>query len=353
MKRIVLLAPAAVPPLTEGRKKFVVDLAAALRAVDVDVVLLDGAPGTSPARMMFRALRRLRGLLAGQSRIDAVAVFPFGTFRGFRGHINGWFLREARRLCAAAQVPQIPVIYSCAGLSVEQLGLRFGPALAIGRDGRCIDRMHLGIPHSTTVWQPSSSGLKRLLFLCGYQKAAASELRDVLRERGLADLLAAGDDLAAAGMRLTIAIPFLRDVRLRESLRALAERLCPALEIDLVSEVDPAVAFATHDAFVFPYRTEHSVFIPTSLLEAMSSGIPVIAADHAMYRDLTMGPDGPRCALHRIADPNHLAQAAREMQLDYGAAITRARATSEEVRAQWTLDRAAAELLSAITSRQG
>jgi glycosyltransferase involved in cell wall biosynthesis len=352
VKRLVLLAPAAVPPLTEGRKKFVIDLTAALRAAAVDVVLLDGMPAASPATMMLHALRQLRGRLAGGASIDAVAVFPFGAFRGVRGQINAWFLRQAKRLCASAQVPQMPVIYSCAGLDIEQLGARFGPALAVGRAGRGIERMHLGIRHSTGVWQPGGSGLQRLLFLCGYQKATASQLRDVLHERGLADLLAAGNDLAAAGMRLTIAIPFLRDARLHKQLRSLATRQCPALEIDMVDEIDPAVAFTTHDAFVFPYRTEHSVFIPTSLLEAMSCGIPVIAADHAMYRDLTIGADGPRCQLHRIGDARHLAQTARAMQLDYGAAIDKARVASAQVRAQWTLDRAAGELLTALTLQQ-
>jgi glycosyltransferase involved in cell wall biosynthesis len=174
-------------------------------------------------------------------------------------------------------------------------------------------------------------------------------LHNVLYERGLADLLDAGGDLASNDIRLTVAIPFLRDSHMRERLRIEIACRCPTLRVEMLDEVDPYTLFQRHDAFIFPYRREHSVFVPTSLLEAMSIGIPVIAADHAMYRGLTFAEAGPRCGLHPVGDPVALANVVRTVQLDYDAALVRARAASSQIRQEWTVERAVNELLSAIS----
>jgi Glycosyl transferases group 1 len=351
VKRVVLLAPGATPPLTEGRKKFVVDLAQALQAKGIQVRVLDGSPASSIAIMVWRSLHQLRVLLRSSEPIDGVAVFPFGTFGGLRGRVNTWFLRQARNLCVQAGVAQIPVFYSCAGLSLASVGASFGPALAVGCAAQGVAPIHLGIRHPDRVWRPTESGLTRLLFLCGYQHPTQRALGDVLNERGLADLLDSGDELAQANIRLTVAIPFLRDMRIRQNLLAQSARRCPKLKIDMLDEVDPGALFMSHDAFVFPYRSEHAVFTPTSMLEAMSIGIPLIAADHAMYRGLTNAEDGPRCALHKVGDARDLARVAIEMQRGYDLAVRTAQAASIQVRAQWRLEIAADDLLRALTLR--
>lgn len=348
MKRIVLLAPAVQPPLTEGRKKFVVDLADTLREAGADVVLLNGAPARSTPGMIWDALRALRSALEDHTRVEAVVVFPFGRFSGPHGVVNRWFLRRAAELCQAAGVATARVVYSCAGIRIEQLSARFGPLLAVGRSAEAIVPMQLGIRHAAQRWQPHGDSLQRVLFLCGYQAPTKAALEGVLYERGLDDLLLAGDRVAAAGMRLTVAIPFLRDARMRSALHERAVRSCPALPIEWLDEVNAQAALLAHDAFVFPYRSEHAVFVPTSLLEALSLGIPVLAADHLMYRSLTTGASGTRCELHRAGDPQSLARAAQAMATGYAAAIERARASADEVRDEWTLPRAVDELLAAL-----
>ncbi|MEO8671041.1 MAG: glycosyltransferase [Tahibacter sp.] len=207
--------------------------------------------------------------------------------------------------------------------------------------------MHLGIRHTERRWLASSE-LRRLLFLCGYQHSTQRAIHDVLNERGLADLLDAGTTLAERGITLTIAIPFLRDQHMRERMRREIAARCPRLIVDLQGEISTNDLFASHDAFSFPYRNEHAVFVPTSLLEAISFGIPVVAADHVMYRDLTHSAVGPRCSLHRVGDPAHLASVVAGMQDSYGDSVVRANAAAIDVRGEWTLDNAVDELLGAL-----
>jgi glycosyltransferase involved in cell wall biosynthesis len=348
MRHVALFAPGALPPWTEGRKIFVSQLADKLQSRGVEVSVLNGSGGRSTAAVIFRALRDLRRTCRAAVRPDAVAVFPYGTFRGSRGMLNVGMLRLARAVCANACVPQIPVFYSCAGLTLEQLGERFGPALAIGRSGANVTSIHLGIRHGSRRWRARDEGLKSALFLCGYQRPTAEALRAVLFERGLADLLDAGNALARRDIHLTIAIPFLRDARMRDRLRAQAARRCSELKLELLDEVDAETLFMSHDVFVFPYHSEHAVFVPTSLLEAMSVGIPVVAADQLMYRDITVGHDGPRCALCRIGDSADLARALGAMQQDYQAAIGRAEVAAAYVRSEWTIERSADEITGVL-----
>jgi glycosyltransferase involved in cell wall biosynthesis len=107
-----------------------------------------------------------------------------------------------------------------------------------------------------------------------------------------------------------------------------------------------------HDVFIFPYRIEHAVFVPTSLLEAMSIGIPVIAADHVMYRDLTHDGDQPRCALHRTGDSGDLANVTAQLSRNYADAVVLAARTRGQIREQWTLPQCADELLIALNLRK-
>ncbi len=92
VRKIVLLAPGVIPPWTEGRKIFVTDLVVAMRARGLVVDLLNGEPAASPSGMILGALRQLRTICSATNAADAVLVFPYGTFHGFRGRINSWLL---------------------------------------------------------------------------------------------------------------------------------------------------------------------------------------------------------------------------------------------------------------------
>lgn len=350
MNKIVLFAPGVVPPWTEGRKVFVKDLADELRARGVSVQLLNGASASSRGSVILDALRHLRAVCNDRSHVDVVAAFPYGTFHGFRGKVNAWLLHRSQAICSNAGIPHIAVFYSCVGLEVNQLGSRFAPALAVGRQGSSIDAMHLGIRHPSTTWCSAGNGLGRVLFLCGYQKATLRALHDVLHERGLADLLDAGNAMADENVQLTVAVPFLRNAGMAGRLRREIAQRCPRLDVELQGEVDPYELFRSHDAFVFPYRSRHSVFVPTSLLEAMAFGIPVIAADHLMYRSLTVAKGGARCGLHRVGDATDLGNALHALHGGYDAAIEKAYVVSKEVRTEWTVEHAVDELLAKISS---
>ena len=355
MKRVVFVAPSVAPPWTEGRKNFVRDLAQALRIAGHSVKVLSGgvtgensSSGVRLALAPVSVLFELRAYLHDHKDIDAVVLFPYGRFNGVTGTVNQAFLHLAQRISRAKGSPQVPLFYSCAGLSLELLGARFAPAMTVGRSGPGLKRISLGINHRDLRWRAACDVPIRLLFLCGYQKTKPSVLQEVLDERGLRDLLAAGNALAELGMQLTVAIPFLRDASMQALLGSEIARLCPALDVQLSGDVPPADALMAHDVFVFPYRVGHAVFVPTSLLEAMSIGIPVIAADHAMYHDLTHEHENFRCGLHRPGDQRDLVRAVKEMARNYSVAVTRAAETREQIREQWTLKRCADELLAAL-----
>jgi glycosyltransferase involved in cell wall biosynthesis len=190
--------------------------------------------------------------------------------------------------------------------------------------------------------------LNNVLFLCGYQLPTRRALNDVLEQRGLIDVLRVGNVLADAEIRVSIAVPFLRNTAVRDKLFRVARDLCPKLQMKFLAEIDPIRALLAHDAFLFPYRAVHSVFIPTSLLEAMSVGIPVVAADHAMYRTLTMSDNAARCVLHKVRDADDLAVQILALKRDYPAAVSRSANAAVAIRKEWIIERSADELLAAI-----
>lgn len=348
MKRLLFLAPGVKAPLTEGRKLFVTDLAATLREQEIGVEVLTGSQAGGGATAIFQVVRELRVRLSHKTAPEAVALFPYGTFGGMRGWVNRYLIYRVRRLCERTGTPVLPVFYSCAGLEMRALERRFAPALAVGTGGFGIQALRLGIRQETPSWKRHDGALHELLFLCGYQENSARALDDVLHVRGLIDLLRVGQDLAGMGLRLSVAIPFLRYDAMRDRVRRLQRKLCPQLEIRLLSEGKPSDLLATHHAFVFPYRGAHSVFIPTSLLEAMSIGIPVLAADQAMYRSLTQSGSQWRCRVHRAADPQDLLMNMQELAAQYPLAQRLAAETSGHVKAVWTIEHSAKELLSAF-----
>lgn len=348
MKDIVLVAPGAHPPLTEGRKLFVLDLAETLRGRGAAVEVISGSADAGGGRAIHQSLKRLRVRCKSRSRIDAIGVFPYGRFEGFRRVANEWLIARTLACARRYRIPALPVFYSCAGLSIEEVDRKFAPALAIGMSKGRVDALSLGVSREMRGWLPARPTIRRLLFLCGYQQATSEALHGVLYERGLFDLLAAGNGLANAGMRLSVAIPFLREESMRARVLDLAKRICPDLHIDLQDSVDPSSAFAGYDAFMFPYRSDHAVFVPTSLLEAMLAGIPVIASRHKMYRSLTGSGSNALCELHNPGDPADLLRATLKMHGAYECAVRMAKINSLVVAENWNLGVSADEFISAL-----
>jgi glycosyltransferase involved in cell wall biosynthesis len=111
-------------------------------------------------------------------------------------------------------------------------------------------------------------------------------LDHVLRVRGLGILLQCGAKLAAQGMRLTVAAPLLADHSLQHHLRELAENTWPTGNLKLCGESQVPDIYLEHDLFAFPYMREETQFIPTSVVEAMRAGTPVVLPDLDFLRPL-------------------------------------------------------------------
>jgi len=94
--------------------------------------------------------------------------------------------------------------------------------------------------------------------------------------RGLRYLLKAGAALSTLQYRLIIAIPFLRDTDMLEKLRHHPDNQWESGGIEFRSEVALPDVFRGVSAFVFPYGQEEKQFVPTSIVEAMHFGIPVV-----------------------------------------------------------------------------
>jgi hypothetical protein len=347
MTRLLFVAPGIRPPLTEGRKLFVTELAELLRKRGTDVEVLNGRDSTG-IRAIARSLRDLRRRIGTADRATAVFVFPYGTYTGLRAHANRFLVSHTRSMCEAARVFSRPVFYSCAGLSFEDFCIRYRPGFAVGRSGVGMAALCLGTSRELPQWSPKNSAPAKLLFLCGYQTASRAALRNVLYQRGLIDALRAGNALAGAGASLTIAIPFLRNSGVRNQLSSLVRTLCPELRITMVDSGNPIHLLANHDVFLFPYRAQHAVFVPTSLLEAVQIGIPVLAADQACYRSLTTGAAAAGCRLHPAGDWHGLVEQFARMKQEYVDVVMGARTSAPLARTTWTLSRSAEELLAAI-----
>ena len=349
LRRIALLAPGVWAPLTEGRKLFVADLAAELRSQGLEVDLLIGEQHVGGGRAILQSLLALHRRARQRPPLDGVVVFPYGTFTGSRRRANELLLRAAAWLGRWHHVPTLPLFYSCAGVTLDHLAQHYAPCLAVGVSKGQVRAVELAISRDIQAWQPQRAEPRQLLFLCGYQTPTTEALDGVLHERGLMDLLRAGPALAAEGFELTIAIPFLREPIMRGHLQTLIATHCPQLTVHLMESVDAGRVFSGFDAFLFPYRADHAVFVPTSLLEAMTAGIPVVTSDLPMYRSLTKGLDGPRCGLHAAGDAQGLAASVAALRRDYAGAVALARRTAQQLRIPGSMARSAQTVLDALS----
>ena len=141
-------------------------------------------------------------------------------------------------------------------------------------------RIPIGI--STIGWPEVSatqSSQRRLLFLAGMTRS--KQFDEVMDKRGLALLLQAGEPLAGRGFTLQVAVPLLEDPSMR--LRVLNSSLntWPLETLRLEGAVDIPGVFLRSDILVFAYTEDIKAFRPTSVMEAMMAGRPVVLPDHA------------------------------------------------------------------------
>jgi len=213
-----------------------------------------------------------------------------------------------------------------------------------------LKHMVMGINTSKIPRISSTSHNKpTLLFMAGLQETRRNMLHHVLNERGLVDLIEACPFFEKAGLRVIAAIPLLKDPKLRNELRQRFLEKCPGLDLDLRTQVSIPEIFHEVDIYIFPYRVELTQFIPTSILEAMAAGIPVVLSDLQMLSSLAN--KGKTAYQYRRCDANHLWEVIQSVLSDnHGRKEMCARAR-KFVEKEWSIDRSVQDLLGILNNQ--
>jgi len=296
---LLIIAPNIDPPWTEGRKKLVSDLAQHLQkhfAVRMLTTGIKKGEITSPClgycvgaqwkwKQLIALCRAIDKAITEWSP-DVVLHFPFGTFDGLRGIANMRSIRCIDRKCAKRKLRCLTILYSITTISLKRLKHDVHePVIASRKDWKGLT-ITMGVDLTDSLYlSPQLSGKPTVLFMAGIQERKKRALQYVLKERGLEDIVKASPKLAMAGVRIIVAIPFLHDLKLRSQLRRYFIRNCPNIELDLRSDILVPQIFKEADLFLFPYRVELTQFVPTSILEGMAAGVPVVLSDLEMLSE--------------------------------------------------------------------
>jgi glycosyltransferase involved in cell wall biosynthesis len=320
--KVLIIAPRICTPWTEGRKKFVCDLiaAASTRWQLRGLITVDPGESTqlppgfdahtvsSTGEHLFYLTGNLKRAIA-QHEPDLVCHFPFGTFSGLRGLGNLWAIASIARTCRNAGVQCCTIMYSLtadANTPLHRLLLKdvhFNQYVG-GKDGI---RFGVRLAPSTDEFHDKST--RTLLFMSGAAEANSGTLDYVLDVRGLRYLLKAGAALSQQ-FRLIVAIPFLRSPEMLERLRCHPDNRWNGGSIEFRPEVALPEVFRGISAFVFPYGQEEKQFVPTSIVEAMHFGIPVVLPRLNFLAQFCSGT--PKALVHEPRDVDSLvAQIAR------------------------------------------
>lgn len=365
--KLLLIAPECGPPWTEGRKNFVRDLLADLSRHAHPTFVTTGATritsgdlgvnvpfhcvvGRSAAGRLIRLPTVVRSLLHTQdSTFDAVLQFPFGSFHGARGWINRWLMGRTQE--AARGTNCLCLLYSVTRADVGALARRYSGLVTGPGPEEGIHQVHFGIQTRSYVRLPPATNNGRLLFAAGYAQNSRRLLGAILHERGLMDVLRAGPRLRDLGYRLTVAVPLLAyPERRRELLRVLA-RVAPGFDVEIVTHGEFPGLLLNHSTYLFPYRTNLTRFVPTSVLEAMASGVPVVCSGSKMLQPL-LGANDEYANVYHAGDPDDIARTLINMRGTWPDVLARAERACLHVRDTWDISRSVAEILELLeTSR--
>lgn len=289
--KILLAAPKICPPWTEGRKRFVRDLASGFsRHHDVHVVTT-AEPGEQPSFATdatcvpasggfshLSGFHRALGRCLRTWQPTWVCHLPIGSFHGHYRYGNLASLWLADRQCRIRGLACLTVMYAIAHESSAVELARHVRHLLANDDTAGPRRIRFGMLLGDSDRPAPAKGRdgKALLFMAGMSEATPERLEHVLSVRGLRELLRAGHWLAPAGYRLTLAIPLLESPLLRRCLLEHPDNAWPMPALDFRGIAAVPAIFSGYDFFVFPYGREETAFVPTSVIEAMNAGIACV-----------------------------------------------------------------------------
>ncbi len=358
--KLLLMGADINPPWTEGRKKLVRDLATRLQdTCTVRLITTGRKHGVRSEsyphyekKVLFNSfkLHGLHRFLADTLddwSPDIVLHFPFGSFHGLRRLANEWSVRHVDETCRAKGIRCLTIFYSITDLPWQRLGEIAREPVACPASGWNGLTMTMGTDITDALsMAPKKQGEPAILFMAGLQETKERILQHILNERGLADVVAAAPELARAGVRVIVAIPLLKDRRLRETLRRHFLQSSPGIKLDLRTQISIPDIFAAADLYLFPYRKELTQFLPTSVLEAMAAGTPVVMSDLAMLAPLH--GQGQTSYVYPPGDAGRLAEVILSALADPAGRQEKADRAQEFVRKHWSLERTVADLVKII-----
>jgi len=358
--KILLVGPDLGPPWTEGRKNFVRDLVPRL-VVRAQVRLVttarqDGEITEPCAGKQAAVPQKWRTPIALDQAVthairawrpDVVCHFPYGTFRGIRGLVNRWSMRRIDQRCAQRAVRCLTILYSLTNGSRARLKRHVRELVLAPRVGWNGLTMTIGTDVTKALQVVAvPNGEPTALFMAGVADAGRVAVRYLLQERGLQDLIDAAPHLAAAGIRLIVAIPALSDAGFCADVRRRFMTAAPSLALDLRAAVPVPAIFGEVGLYVFPYRVELEQFVPTSVLESMAAGVPVVLSDLEMLAALAN--HGRTAYLYRRCDGRHLAEVIVAAFGDVAGRSARALAARRLAVTEWSIDRSAEDLATLL-----
>lgn len=360
--RILLAGPKVCSPWTEGRKRFVRDLAESFAADHEVRVVTTTAPGECSnfavpaisavadggARHLL-SFHRLLGRTLDAWHPDLVVHLPTTSFHGRYRIGNTASMWLADRQCAQRGVACLTLMYAItreASVRALRPWVRHLLTNPYVHGGHPV-RFGVALPQSEV---PPAGPPRELLFMAGMAEPTRERLRHVLEVRGLGVLLRAGAPLAEAGFRLTIAVPLLRDPLLRRLLMEWPGNAWPAAALRILGEARVPDVFIGMGCFVFPYGRDETQFVPTSVIEAMHAGVPVVLPRHPFLAPLW--EDGWAAAF-TPGDRDDLVRVLLAMTERAGERERQRQAAAAFVRQRMSIDGSCEDILALIRSLRG